>query len=286
MKHEHAALQALRRRHRAVEEALGRAEREGTDRDAVRQEIVALFRETEALIEELTGFRESIRPLVDRYKEVFRAAPTPPTAAAAAVRVDHLGASTYLERGWSAIAGANYELALRELRRALELAPEDARGQALLGWAEMRLGRLPEARARLEGVLARDPEHGLARTNLGFVCFREGRMAEAIEHLSRAQRGGGDRTAALYANLYLGMVYAEREMLRDALGFFERALEMGPNLTEAYWELGRAHYRAGSHDRALEVWRRGAQANRFNPWGERCEQAAARLAAGDPVSVD
>jgi hypothetical protein len=38
------------------------------DREAVRGEIVGLFREVETAIEELTAFKERIRELVARYK--------------------------------------------------------------------------------------------------------------------------------------------------------------------------------------------------------------------------
>jgi tetratricopeptide (TPR) repeat protein len=261
---------------------------------ALREEIVALFREVEAGIDELSEMRESIRPLVDRYRALFRPGDgiRPPRADAPrpseprVVRVDHLGSSTYSERGWNAIAGGDYERAERELRKALELAPGNVRARSLLGWALMRSGDLTGASGLLEGVLSDDPHCDLARANLGYVRLREERFAEAIELLSRAARSTTDRTASLYANLYLGMVYARREMYRDACGFFQIAMEMGPNLIEAYWEMGRACLRDGSRDRALEVWRLGAERNRFNPWADRCRGDADRLEAGEALSSD
>lgn len=332
-------LDSLRVRYEELVRALESAESSpsSADRESLRDGIVGLFRETEALVADLQALKESIRPLVDRYRELFpgggpsgdgrggtradgegagavpvsgaAAGPASGTDTAAAshaapsagpsaerptdgagdaggtVRVDHLGSSTHIERGWNAIAGGNYGPAVDELRKALELAPGHARAEALLGWALMRDGRVAEARPMLEALLARDPENLLARANLGFVEMREGRFAEAIEHLAGVARSATDRTAALYAQLYLGMVYAEREMFRDAETLLTRALEMGPNLIEAYWELGRVHYLAGDPDAAAAAWRRGAETNRFNPWGERCAEAAERLAAGEPLSL-
>jgi Flp pilus assembly protein TadD len=276
----------LRSRYEAIEAVLERAERgEAEPREGVREQIVGLFRETDSLIERLSALREDIRPLVDRYKAAF---PKPQSGGGipAAVRIDHLGASTYLERAWSGIAGANYELAVREAGRALELAPGTVRGEVLLAWACMRLGRITEARGLLESVLEREPDNQLARANLGYVCLRETRFAEAIEHLATAQRSGTDRTAELYAHLYLGMVYTEREMFRDARTLLSRALELGPNLIEAYWEMGRSYYVEGDMEGALEAWTGGAAKNRFNPWGERCEEAAEELRRGGLVSLD
>lgn len=279
-------LSELRARYDEIAEVLDRAEKgEVREREQVRDQILSLFRDTESLIERLSGFREEIRPLVDRYKSTFPKQSATEGGGPAAVRVDHLGASTYLERGWSAIAGANYELAVREVGRALQLAPGTSRGEVLLAWAYMRLGQIAEARSLLEGVLAREPDNQLALTNLGYVCLRENRFAEAIEHLATVQRSRADRTAELYAHLYMGMVYTQREMFRDARTLLNRALELGPNLIEAYWELGRSHYEEGDMESALGAWTAGAEKNRFNPWGERCDEAATRLREGGTVSL-
>lgn len=280
----------LRQRHAAISTALDRADPRApkADRDRLREQIVRLFRDTEGAITELRGFQESIRPLVDRYRDIFRA-PAPDVAAGDGSHIsrhDHLGCSTYVERGWNAIAGGNYATAVKELERALELAPGTTRAEALLGWALMRLDRTEEASQLLEALLARDPENHLARVNLGYVRMRQRRFGDAIDHLSRVARESADRTAGLYARLYLGMVYAERKMYRDAQMLLSRALDFGPNLIEAYWELGRVHYRAGDLGAAQAAWRQGAETNRFNPWGERCGEAADRLTAGEPVSID
>ena len=285
----------LRRRHDEIRERLESVDPAdpAADREGLRDAIIGLFREIEALIAELGELRDSIRPLVDRYRELF---PAVPGAAAGApgprgsgaertTRIDLLGSSTYLERGWNAIAGGNYDTAVLELEKALSLAPGHDRAEALMGWALMRLGRVADARDVLEPLVGRDPGNHIARANLGYVEMREGRFAEAIEHLSAVARDTTDRTASLYAQLYLGIVYAEREMYDDAEAVLTRALEMGPNLIEAYWELGRVHYRAGDKDAAREAWTRGAETNRFNPWGERCGEAAARVAAGEAVSL-
>lgn len=247
----------------------------GEDRARVREEIIALHRELESVIAELTEVKDELRPLVERYKEIFRAPPTTQSA----VRIDHLGSSTYRERGWSALAGADYERAVRELEKAIDLDPESNSSTALLAWAYLRMNELDRGREMIERVISRQPDHGIARTCLGYLRMLEGRFAEAIESLAAVVHEGTDSTATLYASLYLGMVYSERDMHRDAQAFFKRALALGPNLTEAYWELGRSYEREGRADMALEAWRTGA-ANRFSPWGERCGEAADRLEGG------
>ncbi len=242
------------------------------DRTRLRDEIVGLYKEIERAIAELEALKEDVRPLVERYKEIFRSPPPAPSA----VRIDHLGSSTYRERGWSALAGADYERAIRELERAVELDPESTSSLVLLAWAYLRTSDLDKAREILDEAIRKNPDHSLARTCLGYLRLLEGQFAEAIESLAAVVHEGTDSTATLYASLYLGMVYSEREMYRDAQTFFERALALGPNLTEAHWELGRSYEKEGRMDLALQAWRTGA-ANRFSPWGERCREAVERL---------
>jgi tetratricopeptide (TPR) repeat protein len=252
------------------------------EREALRTDIVGFFRETEAAIEGLTALKERIRGLVERYKAL-----PPPEAAPRAqpVVADLIGSTTYVERGWSAIAAGDARRAVKELERALELAPNDPNTETLLGWAQMLREQYDDALMTYYKVLMKDPNNPLARVNLGYICLKKGIFGEAIEHLSKAIRQEGDRKAQMYAHLYMGLVYLEREMYEDARGFFKRTLELAPNMLEAWWETGRAFYLEGRTDEAKEAWSTGFQANRFNLWGERCGKALAQLEAGEPVSV-
>jgi Flp pilus assembly protein TadD len=275
-------LEALDARYRRIDVAL---ESVGpADRERLRQEIVTLFRETEGGIESLTAFRERIRGLVERYKAL--PAPDAPAAAPQKVMADHIGSSTYVERGWSAIASGDPKRAVKELERALELSPNDPHTESLLGWAQMLREQYDEALMTYSRVLMREPNNPLARVNLGYICLKKGIFGEAIEHLSRAIRQESDRKAQMYAHLYMGLVYLEREMFDDARAFFRRTLEMGPNMLEAWWEIGRAYYLEGNPAEAKAAWQAGFAANRFNLWGERCGRAVARLDAGEPVPLD
>lgn len=256
----------------------------------LKRDIFDLFKEIEAARDQLSQMQEQIKPLVQRYKEL---APATPRAAAAAglapappPRKDHIGSTTYMERGWSAIAAGDYARAAKELQHALELAPDEPQAEALLGWAQMLQEQYDDALFTFQKVLIKEPDNALVRVNLGYICLKKSIFGEAIEHLARAIRLDGDRKAALYAHFYMGLVYLEREMFSDARAFFKRALELGPNLIEAYWEMGRTYYLEGRTDRAAAAWQQGRDVNRFNPWGERCGEALELLRAGQAVSFD
>lgn len=251
---------------------------------AVKDDIVALFKEAETAADRTAAFKESLRELVQRYKTLAAARPKPAAAAKGKSRVsDHIGSSTYVERGWSAIASGDPRRAVKELERALELAPDDAQAETLMGWAQMLRGQYDDALFTYYKVLAKTPDNPLARVNLGYICLKKGIFGEAIEHLSRAIRQEQDRKASLYAHFYMGLVYLEREMYDDARAFFRKTLELGPNMLEAWYEMGRAFYLEGNHRAAAEAWRHGVEANRFSVWGERSGKALAQVDAGEPV---
>lgn len=261
--------------------ALDRA-RTAADLDDVRREIVSLLRALDDTQAQLTELRGTLKALAERYRSLAgagleRGAGLEP---ADAPKVDTLGASTYVEKGWNYIAVGDYDQALQSLRRALELAPNDPKALVLIGWAQMRRGEYDGALLTFQQVLVREPQNALARINLGYVCLKKGIYGEAIEHLSRVLHESDDRKALLYAQYYLGLVYLERAMYRDAEAFFQRALELGPGLGEAHFDLGRARFLAGDRAGAVEAWRRGEEVNKYNDWGRRCQEAAARAEAG------
>ncbi|HMC20151.1 MAG TPA: tetratricopeptide repeat protein, partial [Gemmatimonadales bacterium] len=89
-----------------------------------------------------------------------------------------------------------------------------------------------------------------------------------------------DKKATLYAHFYLGLVYLQREMYEDAQTFFQKTLKLGPNLIEAYYELGRAYWFGGDQDQAKRAWEHGFKANKFNPWGKKCQDTLALALQG------
>lgn len=258
------------------------------ERAAIRERLVALYRRTDAALGGLGAFKERIREVVGRFRELgpgdAPAAAGPGMAAAPPrLRADHLGASTYIEKGWSLIALGDHAGAIRALTRALELAPGATEAKALLGWAQMLGESYDQALATFSEVLAAEPANALARVNVGFICLKKRIFGEAIEHLSRAIRLDNDRKAVLYAHYYLGLVYLEREMYLDAQNFLARALALGPNLIEAYYDLGRAQWLAGDEQAARATWRKGAGASRFAPWSKRCQELLDAVERGEPV---
>jgi tetratricopeptide (TPR) repeat protein len=277
-----AELDAIRRELASLEANLELAGLE--EREHLKRRIVAVFKQTDAALADFQAARDRIKALVDRYKQLAADDGGPRlTEARPQIRADHLGASTYIEKGWSLIALGDHAGATQALGRALELAPGDLHAQSLLGWAQMLDHRYDEALATYSRVLAEAPNNALARVNVGYICLKKRIFGEAIEHLSRAIKLDNDRKALLYAHYYLGLVYLEREMYLDAENFLTKAIVLGPNLIEAYYDLGRAQWFGGDQTAARATWLKGANANRFAPWAARCRELLEIVERGGPV---
>jgi tetratricopeptide (TPR) repeat protein len=276
---------------REIEGRLDAAQDNGA-REEVKREIIALFKRVDAALTELNQLKDGIRGLAERYKQMNNAAGAAPagpapapqfTGARPAVQADHLGASTFIEKGWSLISLGDHAGAIQALGKALALAPGEVQAQSLLGWARMLHEDYDDALTTFSKVLMKEPANAPARINVGYICLKKRIFGEAIEHLSKAIRLDNDRKATLYAHYYLGLVYLEREMYQDAQSFFGKTLALGPNLIEAYYDMGRARWFSGDKDGARQSWAQGHKANKFNPWAKRCQEMLDLVAAGGEV---
>ena len=273
-------------------EARLEAAQDAPAREDVKREIIALFKRVDGALTELGQLKDGIRSLAEKYKQLNNSAgaassgpaPAPQfTGARPAVQADHLGASTFIEKGWSLISLGDHAGAIQSLEKALALSPGAIQAQSLLGWAQMLHEDYDDALTTFSKVLMKEPANALARINVGYICLKKRIFGEAIEHLSKAIRLDNDRKATLYAHYYLGLVYLEREMYEDAQSFFHKTIALGPNLIEAYYDLGRAQWFAGDRDGARRTWADGQKANKFNPWAKRCQQMLDLVAAGGEV---
>ena len=254
------------------------------DRVKVKGEIITLFKSVEQQVAELSALKDDIKKLVDKFKAQQTAA-SPSLAPQFSgdrpiVHADHIGASTFIEKGWSRLSLGDYDGAEAALNKAIALSPGDPQSEALLGWAQMLNEKYDDAMMSFQKVRMREPQNALARINVGYICLKKGIFGESIEHLSKAIRLDNDKKATLYAHFYLGLVYLEREMYEDAETFFQKTLLLGPNLIEAYYELGRSYWFNEQTEDAKETWKKGFATNKFNPWGKRCAELLAVVEAG------
>ncbi len=76
--------------------------------------------------------------------------------------------------------------AMKQLLKAVELAPDDAEAHYYLGLGFSQLERLSKARAEFEAAIHADPEYHLALSELGSWHLQEGNLDDARQLLNRA----------------------------------------------------------------------------------------------------
>jgi tetratricopeptide (TPR) repeat protein len=105
--------------------------------------------------------------------------------------------------------------AVTHLRRATELAPQDADAWRHLGEALAAEGRMEEADAAFRRTVELDPEDLIALTHLGHTSVAAGRSEEGVQYLARA--ADDSPTAASSASISLVDMYRSFGELDKAL---------------------------------------------------------------------
>jgi tetratricopeptide (TPR) repeat protein len=172
-----------------------------------------------------------------------------------------------------------YAEAEQELLRLVERfdkvrAPEAAEARRLLSNVCDKLGRFPEAEEWLEQVLDENPDDDGALNDLGYLWADKGkRLNRALSMIERAC--AAEPETAAYRDS-LGWVYFRLGRFDEAVVELEKAvaLEEDPHAV-ILDHLGDAQDAAGQNDKALETWRRAAEAARQ----EKDDELLARIEA-------
>ena len=122
-----------------------------------------------------------------------------------------------------------------------------------LGTAQTRVGQFEEAIGEFRRALQIKPAYADAHNNLGGVLSSLGRLDEAIEQYREALRDD-PRHAAAHNNL--GNALTRQGHAVDALPHFLDALRINPEYGDAHYNIGRAYAVRGDWARAIEHLRK------------------------------
>lgn len=119
----------------------------------------------------------------------------------------------------------NLEGAERDLRRILEIEPDNAVALNALGYIlTTRTDRLDEAHDLIERALALDPDNPAILDSMGWVLFKQGKTREALDYLRRAYEAFPDPEVAAHLGEAL-WVSGQEEQARVV---WREALEQNP----------------------------------------------------------
>jgi predicted O-linked N-acetylglucosamine transferase (SPINDLY family) len=159
-------------------------------------------------------------------------------------------------KGLSVALQAQGQEALAELRRTVELLPEDADAHNNLGNALRNAGRFEAAQASYRRALEINPDFADAYNNLGNVLKDLGRLDDALASYRHALE-----LNPLFADAHnnLGSVLKDLGQFDAALANYRKALELNPDFAAAYNNLGNAQTCIGHLDEALANCRRALE---------------------------
>ena len=106
--------------------------------------------------------------------------------------------------------------------------PAPWRALANQGWAELRLGRVDDARRSLEFGLDFDPGYWPALLNLGILEMEQGRRRQAVALFQQVLEGKPDPEAQSEVNYRLGEIYIELGERKRAVGHLMAAVADAP----------------------------------------------------------
>ena len=133
------AIAAHRQTLRALESRLD-APAASSEKDRLKDEIITLFKLIEQEIADLAALKDDVKKLVDKWKALQAAQTLAPqfTEERPIVHADHIGASTFIEKGWSRLSLGDYRRrGNRAEKGACSFRPTIRSRKSLLGWALM-----------------------------------------------------------------------------------------------------------------------------------------------------
>ena len=127
-----------------------------------------------------------------------------------------------------------------------------------LGWSQYYLGNIDYSKTAFEHFLTLQPEEEDSLFALGLIATEEGKFTEAKEFFNQSIQAARDGSHAVAkAQARLADVYLEENELQKALPLFRNAVNLNPDLYEAWYKLAMAL-------RRLELFEESEQAlNQF-----------------------
>jgi len=182
----------------------------------------------------------------------------------------------FSERGGRSYATGNFEQAIDEFRKGLEMAPDDPLMHLNLGSALYEAGRKEEAEAEIQAALALDAGYAEALYSQGAIRENEGNDFAAERLYKEAL---GMRADLSEAKQRLAGVFARAGRMEDAVEQYAGTIVLDPRQAPARFGLAMTLVRAGKIGGAVAALEDARSAFPDQPV---FTHALARLLAGSP----
>lgn len=158
---------------------------------------------------------------------------------------------------WARFRQGKKDLAINDLRAAVEKSPGDLHARGVLGQALSEVKRYDEAKKVWETYLKLSPKHPFARTQLAHTLARLKDIDGAVAQVNLAIQAIPD-DATLYVERASRQIDGKR--WKDAEASLRQALKLDPNLALAYLRLGFVYLQTGQNKLAKPILQKALKA--------------------------
>lgn len=212
-----------------------------------------------------------------------------------------LSSALYFYKGNTEYEQNNYDVAIDNYKKAIDINPELSEAYYNLGVAYSKKEEIETAVTYYEKAIAIDPEFTEAYYGLGFLYFKGGEFQTAIIYYKKAiaidsefievyinlanvySIKGEIETAISYlkeaivinpeyadAYINLGNAYSEKGDINASIASYKKAIEIEPENSDAYVNLGMSYSDKGDIEAAISSYKKAIDINSENGNGYRC----------------
>jgi len=173
-------------------------------------------------------------------------------------------ASEYnVQLGVGYLRQGNYERAKEKLLLALQQNPQSSSANSAMGYFLEKTGDYSQAEDYYKQAISLAAEPGAAENNYGTFLCRRGRYQEAQEAFLKAATDPKYlKPANAYENAGLCALLIPDQ--KQAILYFQEALQKNPNMPNSILQLGQLYYDAGDYTNSYKYLERYLKLNRPN----------------------
>jgi len=159
----------------------------------------------------------------------------------------------FYTRGYAYAELKEFERAIEDFSKAIELDPNDAEAYYNRGLAYAKLGKYEQAIKDYDKAIELNPALADAYYNRGVAYVKLNKHEQAIEDFSKAIELNPALAEAYYNR---GLTYAKLNQYEQAIKDYDKAIELNPTLAEAYANIGIAYLKIRRYEEAARDLKR------------------------------
>lgn len=145
------------------------------------------------------------------------------------------------------------DTAMRVLKTASELAPENARIYYCIGLVEAKLGNREEAQAALNRAVKAEPNNVQLISDAGNICMEHNWTDEALQFFNNAKTRAPD---FLYIYNRIGIALSRAGKFDEAEEEYNKAIEVDDNDAGVYFNIGMLWLRKNDKEKAADYFKK------------------------------